>query len=64
MNRSGQCRLKMDESSETAAARIAWIPRRVRIGLTQPDDALYNDFDPHHCRKLTKGGRHVRNPGV
>jgi hypothetical protein len=35
-----------------------------RIGLTRPDDAHYNDLDPHHCRKLTKGGRHVRNPGV
>jgi hypothetical protein len=57
----------MEQSSQTAAARIAWIPRRVGrvgIGLTRPDDALYNDFDPHHCRKLTKGGRHVRNPGV
>jgi hypothetical protein len=54
----------MDHPSETAAAGIAWIPRPVRIGLTRPDDALYNDFDPHHCRKLIKGGRHVRNPGV
>jgi len=39
-------------------------PRRVRIGLTRPDDALYNGFDPHRCRKLIKGGRHGRNPGV
>ena len=26
--------------------------------------AIYNCFDPHHCRKMTRGGRHVRNPGV
>jgi RNA polymerase sigma factor (sigma-70 family) len=32
--------------------------------LTPPDDALYNCFDPHHCRKLTRSGGHVRNPGV
>jgi hypothetical protein len=23
-------------------------------GLTPPWDALYNGFDPHHCRKLTR----------
>jgi hypothetical protein len=32
--------------------------------LTAAEQALYNDVDPRHCRKLTKGGRHVRNPGV
>jgi len=33
-------------------------------GLTAAKKALYNCFDPRHCSKLIKAGRHVRNPGV
>lgn len=37
---------------------------RTSSSLTAPEGALYNYLDPHHRRKLTRGGRHVRNPGV